>query len=241
MGQTTLQGPDSKTKLPNTRDETPENGWSIKRIVDTINTMFTELYENVVFAGTAKTVSGQLTFSTDPMTSVGVGADGGAAIATAEYGNDAVHKTVLTLTALSITMTDAGAAGSHGTAPIYTFPEGAIQILGVQSNLEITAGAGGIADDAALVYSIGSDAVGTDNATLTSAEADLIASTACTLETGEGLADARSSVITTVFDGTADAIVANLNVAVPDADSSASDTVSVTGVVTILWSNLGNV
>lgn len=44
MSQTTLQGPDSKTKLPTTRDETAENGWSFKRIVDAINTMFTEVY-----------------------------------------------------------------------------------------------------------------------------------------------------------------------------------------------------
>lgn len=46
MSQTTLQGPDSKSKLPNTRDETSENGWSFKSVIDAINTMFTELYAN---------------------------------------------------------------------------------------------------------------------------------------------------------------------------------------------------
>lgn len=44
MSQTTLQGPDSKTKLPTTRDETAENGWSFKRVLDSINTMFGEVY-----------------------------------------------------------------------------------------------------------------------------------------------------------------------------------------------------
>lgn len=46
MSQTTLQAPDSKTKLPTTRDETAENGQSFKTIVDAINTMFSELYAN---------------------------------------------------------------------------------------------------------------------------------------------------------------------------------------------------
>lgn len=44
MAQTTLQAPDSHTKLPTTRDETAEDGWSFKRIVDAIGEMFTELY-----------------------------------------------------------------------------------------------------------------------------------------------------------------------------------------------------
>jgi hypothetical protein len=44
MSQTTLVPPDSHTKLPTTRDENSEAGWSFKRIVDYINTMFTELY-----------------------------------------------------------------------------------------------------------------------------------------------------------------------------------------------------
>lgn len=44
MSQTTLVPPDSHTKLPTTRDEGSEAGWSFKRIVDYINTMMTEVY-----------------------------------------------------------------------------------------------------------------------------------------------------------------------------------------------------
>lgn len=46
MTQTTLVPPDSHTKLPTTRDENAEAGWSFKRVVDAINEMFTELYGN---------------------------------------------------------------------------------------------------------------------------------------------------------------------------------------------------
>lgn len=53
MAQITLQGPDASHLPPNTADETPEKGWSFKRIVDAINTMFTEVYAGVAAAATA--------------------------------------------------------------------------------------------------------------------------------------------------------------------------------------------
>lgn len=53
MAQVTLQGPDSPFKLPPTTNETKETGWSFKRIIDTANAMFTELYAGVNAAATA--------------------------------------------------------------------------------------------------------------------------------------------------------------------------------------------
>lgn len=173
-------------------------------------------------------------------TSDGVGAKNGAAVAVAEYGSGAVHKSVFTLTSLSITMTDAGAAGCHGSHKIYDFPAGVIQILGCSYDLTTLAGAGGIADGAALVGALGSAATATDNATLTSTEADLIASTTGTLTAGAGALAKHGSMVTTAFDGHTTAMDAYLNVAVPDADSSASDTVAVSGTITIVWANLGD-
>lgn len=170
----------------------------------------------------------------------GVGAKNGAAVAVAEYGSGAVHKSVFTLTALSITMTDAGAAGCHGSHKVYDFPEGVIQILGCSYNLTTLAGAGGIADGAALVGSLGSVTTATDNATLTGTEADLIASTTGTLTAGAGVLAKHGSLVATAFDGHTTAMDAFLNVAVPDADSSASDTLAVSGTITIVWANLGD-
>lgn len=150
-----------------------------------------------------------------------------------------VITTTLTLSGLAVTMTDAGAAGCHGSAPLLTFPEGNIVILGAVTDLAIVAGAGGIGDTAAVVGAIGSTATATDNATLTSTEANIVPSTAGTLTDGAGNVDGQSTAPVTL-DGTASAAVARLNLAVPDADSSASDTLTVTGTVTITWLNTGD-
>lgn len=240
MTQTTLIPPDSHTKPPATRDENAEAGWSFKRIVDYINDMFTELYAGSVTTDTAQTVSGAKTFSSDPKTSVGVGAAAGTGVTATEYGNDAVHKTVLTLSALSITMTDATTNGCHGSQKVYDFPEGVIQILGCSYNLTTLAGSGGIADGAALVGGLGTAAISTDNAALTGTEADLIASTTGTLTSGAGSLKKHGSINTTAYDGHTTPVDAYLNLAVPDADSSASDTVAVSGTITLVWQNLGD-
>lgn len=150
-----------------------------------------------------------------------------------------VHKTIITLTARSVTMVDAGAAGCHGGTKIYDFPAGNISIIGATTDLAITAGAGGIVDGAAVVGSVGSVVVATDNATLTSTEANIVPSTVATLTAGVGACDGESTAGTTL-DGTATAVDAYLNFAVPTADSSADDTIAVTGTVTIIWQNLGD-
>lgn len=196
---------------------------------------------HTVLGSEVVTLSGGDVISSDPQTSVGVGAKaGGSAVAVAEYGNGTIHKTVLTLTSLSVTMTDATTNGSHGTQKLYDFPEGAIQVLGGSMNLTTLAGSGGIADGAALVGGLGTAAVGTNNATLTSTEQDLIASTAGTLSSGAGTLKKHASLIATAYDGTATPIDAILNLAVPDADSSSNDTVSVSGTITLVWANLGD-
>jgi hypothetical protein len=173
------------------------------------------------------------------LTNGGVGTAAGSGVSAAEYGNT-VHRTVLTVTDLSVAMTDATTAGCHGSQKVYDFPAGAIQILGASYNLTTLAGAGGIADNAALVGSLGSAAVGTDNATLTSTEADLVASTTGTLSGGAGVLTKHGSVVTTAFDGTTTAIDAYLNLAVPDAGSTADDTITVNGTIELVWVNLGD-
>ena len=168
-------------------------------------------------------------------TAVGTGGTG----VTVSQAAPQVVTTTLTVDGLSVTMTDAGAAGSHGTASLFTFPAGNIVILGAITDLALVAGAGGIGDTAAVVASVGSAAVGTDNATLTSTEANIVPSTAATLSSGAGTAKGESTAPVTL-DGTSSAAVARLNLAVPDGDSSASDTLAVTGTVKITWINLGD-
>jgi hypothetical protein len=195
---------------------------------------------NKASADEIKTIlNGGGTVTATPETSQGVGAVAGTGSTVVEYGNDIVHKTVITLAALSVTMTDAGAAGSHGSTKIYDFPAGNILIHGSTTNLTTLAGSGGITDTAALVGAVGSVATVNDNATLTTTEANICPSAAGTLTDGAGVLKGKSTDTSTI-DGTATAVDALLNLAVPDAGSSANDTVAVTGTVTILWSNLGD-
>lgn len=166
-----------------------------------------------------------------------IGADGSAGVAgtnvaAAETGIP-MRKTTLTVSG-TITMTDATTAGCHGSRKIYDFPLGVIKIHSVKTDVHLVAGAGGIADDAAAVAALGSATVGTGDATLTTTEADIVASTAATLTTGEGDMDAIGNGVT--LDGRSTAADCFLNIAVPDADSSASDTFTISGTINIVWS-----
>lgn len=174
--------------------------------------------------------------------STGAGSVPANASTTATTTADGVLKTVITLSGRSITMTDAGAAGSHGSAQLYDFPQCNLLFLGATCDLTLTAGVGGITDTAAVVVGVGTATLATDNATLTGTEADLVPSTAATLTAGVGVGEGKSLTAgIAMFDGTATAKDAWLNIAVPDADSTANDTITVSGTVTIVWANTGDV
>lgn len=180
------------------------------------------------------------TFGAAPLCTLGNGTVSGTGVSVVEYGDGIHHKTVFTIAALSITMTDATTAGCHGTQKIYEFPEGRIMVYGAHVDLVITAGAGGISDTAAVVGALGTAAVGTNNATLTTSEADIVASIAATLTGGVGDMEGVNGTALVQIDGSAAAEDVNLNFAVPDADSSASDTLSVTGTIALYWIKLGD-
>lgn len=195
----------------------------------------TDIEQLLIWNGTAWVdSSGQVPTAAagDPGTAAGTGVTAAEAVT-------GIFKTTLTFDDLVVAMTDAGAAGSHGAQKIYDFPAGNIVILGATTDLDIVAGAGGLAANAAIVAGIGSVTVGTDNGTLTSTEANIVPSTAATLSTGEG-AFAGQSTGVTVLDGTATAADTFLNFAVPDAGSSANDTLTVSGTVTLVWLNSGD-
>jgi len=168
------------------------------------------------------------------------GAVNGTGVAVVERPGT-VQTSVFTLTATSITMTDATTNGCHGSQKIYDFPEGNITILGATMNLTTLAGSGGIADTAALIGSLGTVANTAANETLTSTEADIIPSTSGTLAAGAGTLKGESTTaLLATFDGTATAKDLYLNIAVPDAGSSADDTVAVTGTIVVTWINHGD-
>lgn len=171
-----------------------------------------------------------------------VGTAGQSCTAVERGSDNSTHRTILTCTSAVITVTDATTAGAHGSHLVYTFPAGGIVIEGAIMRLTTLAGAGGIADTAALVGAIGSVTTATDNATLTSTEADWIASYAGTLTGGAGILSKFDSQDTAALDGTSTAAVARLNVAVPDAGMTdgVNDTLTVSGTIELWWRNVGD-
>lgn len=169
----------------------------------------------------------------------GLGAKNGAAVAVSETQIGPLKRTVFTITDLTVAMTDATTAGSHGKHKLYDFPAGLILVLGCVTDLVVARVGTAIGAAAAVVGSIGSADVGTDNATLTSTEADIVPSTAATLSSGTGNFDGQSSSVA-MIDGTTSAAKASLNLAVPDGDSSGNDSLTVNGTVTLTWVSLGD-
>lgn len=117
-------------------------------------------------------------------TTIGIGVVAGANT-TVDERVGIMNRTIITLDAAEITMTDAGAAGNHGSRKLYDFPEGMIEIASVNVDLT-TEAAANLSATAALVGSLGTSALSTDNATLLGAEANIVPSITGTLTDSEG-------------------------------------------------------
>jgi len=158
---------------------------------------------------------------------------------TVKDGVGSVVTTVITFTDKDVTMTDAGANGSHGSLKMIDFPEGNIVILGASTDLAIERVGTALTATSAVVGAVGTTATATDNATLTTTEANIVPSTVSTLTAGAG-ATAGQSTAVAVIDGTAAAISAYLNFATPDAGSTGNDALTVNGTVTVVWTTSGD-
>jgi len=172
-----------------------------------------------------------------------VGTVAGTNITVAEQGNVVIHKSVFTLTAHPITITDSGANGGHGTTEFYTFPEGHTKIIGGHMNLTVFSAQGtGSADAGETDIGVGSVPVSTGDETLSGTEQDIVTKLDVTLDGSGDLPAAVSSINSTdvTFDGSATATTANFNVAIEAATISANETFDVTGTITLSWILLGD-
>lgn len=154
-----------------------------------------------------------------------------------ETGNAAIHRTEFLLQDVVINIVDSGANGGHGYVKLYVHPKAHIIILsGHLIASSITAGAGGIANSANLDIGIGTTQVTVDNAVLATTEQNIAPKDDVTLTGGTSSAD---SIQTTIqqFDGNSIPIEIFLNIAIEDASISANDTITISGRVTVLWSN----
>jgi hypothetical protein len=163
-----------------------------------------------------------------------------------ELGDRIVHRSILRLTAVPITIEVTTTANGVGGTTIYTLPQGRIQFLGCMADLSITVAAADQADftDATPAgdVAVGTLAPANDDALGTDATDDNLAtSTALTMAAYTALVQCPSEAVLQ-FDGTSTApnVVANALIDAADIDDGVTTTVYVSGVIVLSWMNLGD-
>lgn len=167
----------------------------------------------------------------------GRGASPASTIVAAEYGNDTTwRKTVLTVTALAVALSDDAGVAQYGGAKIYDFPLGLIQFGGAVVSGNFT-GYASLIDTFASNVAIGTATAGS-GLTLTSTEANIMQQTANATAAAEVAAVSASGTATQMAGGHATATDAYLNFTVADDAAHGTGNAAFTGTVTIFWRNL---
>lgn len=154
------------------------------------------------------------------------------------------YKLDFTLTAVSITVTDAGAAGSHGATKIFDYVQQSLSFLGCRQNYTafaegaaLTTGAG----DAVFAIGVGTTAISAAaDGILAAANVNVGGSTAVTNSGGTGAGTTHSGAVVAAVDGTTTASDLYLNWSGTAATIDATSTISVTGTITVTGMLLGD-
>lgn len=163
-----------------------------------------------------------------------------------ETGGNLFHKTVLTCTAMPLSIADDAGVAQYGGVQVYTFPKGLIATLGAMISGNLTLGVTGtIINSFTGVNALGSVTAST-GATLVSTEATWLQSTANATASTKVAAVTSVSIATAltesggrIFDGTVTAAPVFLNFAIADDVTHTSGTGTFTGTITIVWSKIG--
>ncbi len=169
-----------------------------------------------------------------------------ATVVATEYGDNLMHKTVLTCTAVPVSVTDDAGVAQYGGVQVYTFPLGLIATHGAIISGNLTLGATGtIINTFTGVNALGS-VTATTGATLVAGEATWLQSTANATASSKVAAITSFSIATQltesggrIYNGTSTAGPVFLNFAIADDASHTSGTGTFTGTITLLWSNVG--
>lgn len=160
-----------------------------------------------------------------------------------EKGDGVFHQTILTLSALPITMRDTEQGGG---AQIYAFPAGRICRLGAIGSIAVTT-TSILADtlNAGVTCNWGVGSTTQASATVATTEQDFVNVAAFTASATINVAGATATGVgpgvLASLDGTSTAVAAFLNLAVALAtDIDANATVTVTGTITISWLSVGD-
>lgn len=176
--------------------------------------------------------------ATMPTTTKNIGAKNGATVTAVENGNGLVHQTILTLTALPLTLADATVGAG---VKIYDFPLGVITILGAVGTIaETTTSTLASTLNTGVTINWGVGTTTQTSATLATTEQDILTVSNATASATIAVAGAAATKVRTgapaSFDGTATAIDAFFNVAVAtNTDIDGDATTTYTGQVTINW------
>lgn len=148
-----------------------------------------------------------------------------------------------TLTAVSLTVTDAGGSGSSASLKLFDFVQAGVIALACRQDYTafaegaaLTGGAG----DAAFVMGLGSAAANAGDGALTGTEVDFGAATdTITLSGGTGTGT-KFSATAAALDGTTTAVDLYLNWSGTAATIDANSTISVTGTITVFGALIGD-
>lgn len=167
---------------------------------------------------------------------VTAGTDAGVSVV--DYNAGGIHRTVVTLTAVAMAALKGTGSTGYGKTKLFTFPEGAVDILGV--SVCLTAAVTADWAPTTPVASLGTTGAAADNATLTTTEVDVMASTALTIAANAtALKVLGPATLRPVFDGSATAKDLYLNFAC-NSDPSVPKGFVWTGKVYVLWGYLGD-
>ncbi len=148
-----------------------------------------------------------------------------------------------TLTAVSITVTDAGASGASGSLKLFDFVAGGVNVLGCRQDYTAFAEGAALttaAGDAAFVMGLGSVAANAGDGVLTSTEVDIGSVTGTiTLSGGTGTGTKFSAGLGAI-NGTDTAVDMFLNWCGTAATIDATSTISVTGTITVTGHMMGD-
>lgn len=162
-----------------------------------------------------------------------------------ETGDKLFHKTVLTCTALPLSLADDAGVAQYGGVEVYTFPKALIASFAGRVEGNLALGVTGTFIDAFTGVNALGSVVATTGATLVSTEATWLQSTANATAAAKVAAISSVSVATAltesagrVVDGRTTAPPVFLNFAIADDVSHTAGTGTFTGTVTLLWTSL---
>jgi len=197
----------------------------------------------VFTAGTATATLSNLSTAVVASQNAGTTVSG---VTATEQGNGILHRTILRIEDLSVSVVSVTTGNGVGGTKVYDFPQGRLLVLGTMADLSVSIASGDQADftDATpegdfgvgTVAPANADALGTD-----ATDDDFSTATAFTMAAYTGNVQCPSEAALQ-FDGTSTAIDMYINALVDaaDIDDDTTSTLSVSGSIVITWINLGD-